>query len=121
MRMTFVADVLGFMNLIAAVADISSVQTGTAANWMSDPLAPDYLDQQGSYGLLSVVVGTTLALGLLYILHVLGGFGLPVIRNFRDQCRQRVVRETADLAVRPDYDQIILKCERELRDYLGRQ
>jgi hypothetical protein len=88
---------------------------------MSDPLAPDYLDQQGSYGLLSVVVGTTLALGLLYILYVLGGFGSPEIKDFRDQCRQRVVRETADLAARPDYDQIILKCERELRDFLGRR
>jgi hypothetical protein len=29
------------MNLIAAVSDLPSVQTGTAANGMSDPLVPD--------------------------------------------------------------------------------
>ena len=88
---------------------------------MSDPLAPDYLDRQGSYGLLSIAVGTTLALGLLYIVYVLGGFGSPETKDFRDQCRQRVVRETAHLAVRPDYDQIILKCERELREFRRRR
>ena len=88
---------------------------------MGDPLAPDYLDRQGSHGLLSIVVGTTLALGLLCIFYVMGGFGSPEIKNFRDQCRQRELQATAYLAARPDYDQIILKCERELRDFLRRR
>jgi hypothetical protein len=88
---------------------------------MSDPLAPDYLDRQGSYGLLSIAVGTTLALGLLYGLYVMGGFGSPETKTFRDQCRQRELQATAHLAAKPDYDQIILKCERELRDVLGRR
>jgi hypothetical protein len=86
---------------------------------MGDPLAPDYLDRQGSYGLLSISVGTALALGVLYVLYVMGGFGSPDIKNFRDQCRQREVQAAAHLAARPDYDQIILKCERELRGFLG--
>jgi len=97
------------------------VQTEAAANGMSDPLAPDYLDRQGSYRLLSIVVGTTLALGLLYILYVIGGFGSPEIRHFRDQCRQREVQAAAHLAAKPDYDQVILTCERELREFLHRR
>jgi hypothetical protein len=88
---------------------------------MGDPLAPDYLDRQGSYGLLSIVVGTALAVGLLCLLYVMGGFGSPDIKNFRDQCRQREVQAAAHLAARPDYDQIILKCERELREFLRRR
>jgi hypothetical protein len=88
---------------------------------MGDPLAPDYLDRQGSYGLLSITVGTALASGLLYLLYVMGSFGSPEIKNFRDQCRQREVQAAAHLASRPDYDQIILKCERELRGFLGRR
>ena len=88
---------------------------------MSDPLAPDYRDRQGSYGLLSITVGTVLAVGLLYLLYVMGGFGSPEIGNFRDQCRQREVEVTGHLAARPDYDQIILKCERELREFLRRR
>ena len=88
---------------------------------MGDPLAPDYLDRQGSYGLLSITVGTALALGVLYVLYVMGGFGSPETQNFRDQCRQREVQAAAHLAARPDYDQIILKCERELRGFLGRR
>jgi hypothetical protein len=88
---------------------------------MGDPLAPDYLERQGSYGFLSITVGTALALGVLYVLYVMGGFGSPDIKNFRDQCRQREVQAAAHLAARPDYDQIILKCERELRGFLGRR
>ena len=88
---------------------------------MGDPLAPDYLDRQGSYGLLSIAVGTALAVGVLYVLYVMGGFGSPEIKNFRDQCRQRGVQATAHLASRPDYDQIILKCEHELREFLRRR
>jgi hypothetical protein len=88
---------------------------------MGDPLAPDYLDRQGSHGLLSIVVGTALALGVLYVLYVMGGFGSPEIENFRDQCRQREVQAAAHLAARLDYDQIILKCEHELREFLRRR
>ena len=88
---------------------------------MGDPLAPDYLDRQGSYGLLSITVGTALALGVLDVLYVMGGFGSPEIGDFRDQCRQREVQAAAHLAARPDYDQIILKCERELPGFLGRR
>ena len=88
---------------------------------MSDPLAPDYLGRQGSYGLLSIAVGTALALGVLYVLYVMGGFGSPEIGNFRNQCRQREVQAAAHLAARPDYDQVILKCERELREFLRRR
>ncbi len=88
---------------------------------MGDPLAPDYFDRQGSYALLSIVVGTTLALVLLYLLYVMGGFGSPAIANFRDQCHQRELQATAHLAVRPDYDQVMLKCERELRELLRRR
>ena len=88
---------------------------------MGDPLAPDYLGRQGSYRLLSITVGTALALGVLYVLYVMGGFGSPEIKNFRDQCRRREVQAAGHLAAKPDYDQIILKCERELRDFLGRR
>jgi hypothetical protein len=59
-----------------------------------------------------------MALGLLGMLYFMGGFGSPKINSFRDQCRQRELRESAHLAVRPDYDQIIVKCEHELRDFL---
>jgi hypothetical protein len=88
---------------------------------MGDPLAPDYLDRQGSYGFLSITVGAALAVGLLYLLYVMSGFGSPEIGNFRDQCRQRELQAAAHLAVRLDYDQIILKCERELRELLRRR
>jgi hypothetical protein len=88
---------------------------------MGDPLAPDYLDRQGSYGLLSIAVGTALALVVLVVLYGMGGFGSPETQNFRDQCRQREVQTAAHLASRPDYDQIILKCERELREFLRRR
>ena len=88
---------------------------------MGDPLAPDYLDRQGSHGLLPITVGTALALGVLYVLYVMGGFGSPDIGNFRDRCRQREVQAAAHLAARPDYDQIILKCEHELREFLRRR
>ena len=88
---------------------------------MGDPLAPDYLDRQGSHGLLSITVGTGLAVGLLYLLYVMGGFGSPEIGNFRDRCRQREVQAAAHLAARPDYDQVILTCERELRGFLARR
>jgi hypothetical protein len=109
------------MNLIAAVADLTFGANRSGCEWMSDPQAPDYLDRQGSYGLLSITVGSAPAVGLLYLLYVMGGFGSPEIGNFRDQCRQREVQATAHLATRPDYDQIILKCERELREFLRRR
>jgi hypothetical protein len=88
---------------------------------MSDPTAQDFLQEEGGCGLVPIAAGVILALGLLAILYFIGGFGSPEIKNFRDQCRQREVRESAHLAAKPDYDQIILKCERELRDYLSRR
>jgi hypothetical protein len=85
---------------------------------MSDPTSQDFLEKEAGCG--PIVGGTLLALGLLSVLYVLGGFGSPEIRKFRDQCHQREVQESAHLGLRPDYDDIILKCERQLRDFLGR-
>jgi hypothetical protein len=35
-----------------------------------------------------------MALGLLGMLYFMGGFGSPEIKNFRDQCRRRELRES---------------------------
>lgn len=86
---------------------------------MNDPTPRNFLHEEGGYGLFPIAGGAILALGLLYIMYFMGGFGSPEIKNFRDQCHQRELRESAHLAIRPDYDRIILKCERELRDFLG--
>lgn len=85
---------------------------------MSDPTSHNFPQDQGlGYGLLAIAGGVMLALGLLYSLYVLGGFGWPEIKDFRDQCRQRKVRQPSHR----DYDHIIVECERELREFLSRR
>jgi hypothetical protein len=80
---------------------------------MSDPSSQEFPQQEG--GLLAIAGGTLAALALLGLLYFLGGFGSPENKAFRDQCHQRELRETAHLAIRPDYDEIVVKCEHELR------
>jgi hypothetical protein len=80
---------------------------------MSAPSSREFPQQEG--GLLAIACGTLAALALLGLLYVLGGFGSPKNKAFRDQCHQRELREAARLAVRPDLDQIVSKCEGELR------
>ena len=86
---------------------------------MGNLTTQDFLGKEG--GLVPVAVGTLLALGLLGMLYFFGGFGSPDIKAFRDQCHQRKLREAAHLASRPDYDQVVLQCEGELRDFLARR
>jgi hypothetical protein len=80
---------------------------------MSDPSSKEFPQQEG--GLPAIAAGTLAALALLGLLYFLGGFGSPENRAFRDQCHQRELRATAHLAIGPDYDEIVLKCEHELR------
>jgi hypothetical protein len=83
---------------------------------MSEPASQNFPQNEGiGCGLLAIAGGVILASGLLYGLYVMGGFGSPEIQNFRDQCRQRKMRKPGH----PDYDHIILQCERELREFLS--
>jgi hypothetical protein len=86
---------------------------------MSDPTPHDLLQDEGGCGPLPIAGGVILALGVPGMLYFMGGFGSQEYKNFRDQCRQRELQKSAHHAIRPDYDQIIVKCERELRDSLG--
>jgi hypothetical protein len=86
---------------------------------MSDPSSRNFLQKEG--GLFPIAGGVIVALAVLYMLYFFGGFGSPEIKNFRDQCHQRELRESAHLAIRPDYDGIVVKCEHELRDFLSRR
>jgi hypothetical protein len=102
-----------------AVGDVPLARAETVTGQMSDPTSQNFPQNQG--GCFAIAGGTILALGLLYVLYFLGGFGSPEIKKFRDQCRQQELQESAHLAVRPDYDQVILKCERKLRQFLRRR